>query len=303
MSSIVTVARHRLGALASTALVATLLVSCGSVPDAATGDAIRVVASIPPLAFLAERVGGEAVAVSTLIPPGGLPEGLELRPAQALALARAEVYLGLGAERLALEGRFLRGDGAARVIVLEEALGSRDHAGEVAPGSELEAHDPHVWLLPEIMVAAAHELAAALAVLEPEEAAGFAERARAFELEVVAMSTRLAARLAPVEGRTLYTQHPSWGVLVARFGIVERALEAEAKEATILHLIATVEAARADGCRVVFAEPLHPAREAELLAREIGARVERLDPLAYDWIANLDSAGRAMRNALEVQRG
>jgi zinc transport system substrate-binding protein len=45
---------------------------------------------------------------------------------------------------------------------------------------------------------------------------------------------------------------------------------------------------------VVFVQPQFDPSSAETLAREIGARVETLDPLAYDWPANLRRVARAV---------
>ena len=43
---------------------------------------------------------------------------------------------------------------------------------------------------------------------------------------------------------------------------------------------------------VVFAQPHFDPRGAAVVADAIGARVESLDPLAYDWPANLRQVGR-----------
>jgi anchored repeat ABC transporter substrate-binding protein len=55
------------------------------------GNALRVVTTTEILADLARRVGGDRVAVDTLVPPGGDPHSYEPTPADAARVAAAEV--------------------------------------------------------------------------------------------------------------------------------------------------------------------------------------------------------------------
>ena len=48
---------------------------------------------------------------------------------------------------------------------------------------------------------------------------------------------------------------------------------------------------------VVFAQPQFDAASARVVAAEIGARVELLDPLAPDWADNLRRVARALAEA------
>jgi zinc transport system substrate-binding protein len=50
--------------------------------------------------------------------------------------------------------------------------------------------------------------------------------------------------------------------------------------------------------KVVFVQPQFDPASAWTLAREIGARVEVLDPLAYDWTANLRHVAHALAAGL-----
>ena len=55
-----------------------------------------------------------------------------------------------------------------------------------------------------------------------------------------------------------------------------------------------IERAREEQVTVVYIQPQFDPSSAEALAREIGARVETLDPLAYDWDANLRRVAHAL---------
>src|SRR4051794_18735117 len=71
-------------------LVAVLLLGAPARAD------IAVVATTPDLASLAEAVGGEAVRVASLVPPGADAEAYEPRPGDLLRLAGARLLVRVG---------------------------------------------------------------------------------------------------------------------------------------------------------------------------------------------------------------
>ena len=104
------------------------------------GEHVGAVASFYPLAFVAERVGGDRVTVTNLTPPGVEPHDLELTPDDLEAVGTADVVLTVG-------GGF---QPSVEEAVQSEASGITIDAlaGVPAlPGLE-GGGDPHVWLDP-----------------------------------------------------------------------------------------------------------------------------------------------------------
>ena len=90
--------------LVAACAAATALALSACSPSASTGDktskaskdgTLTVMASFYPLKYLAEKVGGEHVTVTSLTPDGAEPHDLELSPkmVDSLASADAVVYL------------------------------------------------------------------------------------------------------------------------------------------------------------------------------------------------------------------
>ncbi|MBE7504162.1 MAG: zinc ABC transporter substrate-binding protein [Verrucomicrobiales bacterium] len=80
--------------------------------------------------------------------------------------------------------------------------------------------------------------------------------------------------------RAVVTFHGAFGYLFARYGLeVAGTIEPfPGREPSARYLRALVDLMRSRQLNVVFAEPQLPDRAAQVLAREIGGRVERLDP-------------------------
>ncbi len=299
-------------AAGTAALVATVvLAACtggagppGSGEALATGSAgapIPVAVSVPPAAWLVERVGGERVAVTALLPPGRSPHTWEPAPRELAALGRARLVVVVGHPALPFEERLLaaaRRGGAPRVVAMTEGvalLPGDDHGHDA---DDLADTDPHVWLDPEVMEATAERVAAALSAIDSEHAAEYRDRLDLVRAEIDALDREIRVTLAGVTERRFLAYHPAWGYFAARYGLVQEAVESEGKEPGPRRLVERVASARARGARVVFVQRSDSGRGARVLAEEIGAEVVVLDPLASDWPDNLRRVAAAMAAAL-----
>jgi zinc transport system substrate-binding protein len=92
--------------------------------------------------------------------------------------------------------------------------------------------------------------------------------------------------------------HPAWAYFARDYNLTIISIEEEGKEPTPGELAALVERSRESGVTVIFADALEPRRNAEVIAAEIGATVETVNPLAPDYLANLDRTGQLFARSL-----
>jgi zinc transport system substrate-binding protein len=263
---------------------------------------IAVAVSVPPLAYLAERVGGERVrVVAVLVPPGASPETYAPRPRQIVAASRAAVYVAVGHPHFLFErlqaAPLLAPRSDLRVIALWQG-GAGQAAGQPPEAGRGEDEDPHVWVAPDQVAAAAPRLAAAFAALDPGHAGFFAANLRRFLADVAELDRSLALLFAPHAGQAFLVAHPAWHYLAAEYGLRQVAIEEGDKPPSPRRLVRLIEEARRRRFPAVFVQPGHSPRSAEVVAREIGARLVWIDPLARDWLANLRAAAAAIAGGL-----
>jgi len=290
-------------------LLTSLLIACGddggSPPSpseaGATPGPIPVAVSLPPQAWLVERLGGERVTVSVLLPPGTSPATYELSPQQVVALDRARLFVAVGHPAFPFErqvlGRLLGHRRDLTVVEMTGHLGALTLPGH-GHGEEPEGIDPHVWTAPQTMLAAAEGVAAALARLDPAHADAYRANLDDLRRQIAELDRELAARFAAAPGRRFWVLHPAWGYLARQYGLEQVALESGGKEMSAARLVATTEQARREDVRVIFVQRGFSDRTARALAREIGARVVELDPLARDWPGNLRRVAAKLAPAL-----
>lgn len=252
--------------VAVTVACAVVAAGCGAAGGDAGDDRPRVVAAVYPLAFVADRVGGDRVDVVELVPPGVEPHDLELDPNQVDDVQTADlVLLAGGGFQPAVEAA---ADGADGEVV--DALAAVD-AGD----------DPHVWLDPVLLQDVVTAVADALVGVDPGGEAGYRERADGLAADLRDLDAELRAGLAGCRSRLLVTTHAAFGHLVDRYGLEAEALtglapEAEADPARLAELADLVEAR---GVTTVFTERLASPELAETLAAEAGVRTAVLDPI------------------------
>lgn len=256
----------------------------------AEASSISVVASFYPLAFAAQRVGGDAVTVTNLTPPGVEPHDLELAPEALELIASADVVVYLS-------GGF---QPAVEEAVEAEASGV---VVDVARGSD----DPHIWLDPALYAGMVDRVATALVEVRAADAQTFLGNARRLEAELEQLDEEFRLGLAECDTRTMITNHAAFGYLATAYDLDQWAIsgsspESEPDPARIAEL---VEVARDAGATTVFAEDLLSAEVVEILAAEAGLDAALLSPLeglTEAQIAAGDDYLSVMRRNLETLR-
>ena len=196
------------------------LVAVGFVVSPARGAdraAPRVLATTTVVADLLRQVGGDRVAIDTLMGPGIDPHGYKATPRDADRLARAELVVASGLHLEGKLGELLAKLGRrARVVAVAEAL-PRDRLLEVAPG----IHDPHVWFDARLWSLVTPVAAEALAALDPSGADTYRQRARDYASRLEGLDEALRARVAtiPADRRVLVTAHDAFRYFGRAYGI------------------------------------------------------------------------------------
>ncbi|HPF71837.1 MAG TPA: zinc ABC transporter substrate-binding protein [Candidatus Krumholzibacteria bacterium] len=262
-------------------------------PAVAAAAPVRVVVSIPPLAWFAGHVGGAGVEVASLLKAGDSPHTWEPTPQAVARLAEADLFLcaGVGFER-GLRRRVAAMAGGIRVAGPLPPAG-HDHDHGDGHGDDL-ADDPHTWLSPAGASAIADTLARVLGPSHADVAAG---RART-EARIAEVDSAAAALLAGCRGRAFLVFHPAFGHFAARYGLVQLAIEDEGREPGPRRMAEITDQARQRGVRAVVVQPQMSRRAADAVAASLGVPVIVLDPLAPDWDANYLRIAAALAAAL-----
>ncbi len=254
-------------------------------------DNPQIVASFFPLYDFARALAGTNFHVVCLTPPGGDPHAMEASPQLARTVADAQLVLLLGlgmdgwVEKLAANERKSRISvaslGIAPKRVGKSALAEfaeADHGHSHAASAD--EMDPHIWLDPVLAQDIVRRIADEMIAVAPQRRQDVEQRRDAFLLELKTLHEEFVSGLANAKRRQLVTFHGAFAYLFARYkletvGVIELF---PGDEPSAAYLRKLVDLMRQLKMKVIFAEPQLPDRPAQVIAKEIGGRVERLDP-------------------------
>jgi len=266
---------------------------------------VKVFVSIAPQAYLVERIAGPLAQVDVLVGPGQNHHTFEPTPKQMADLAGASLYFTIG---LPFEKRLLEKIQSAnpdlKCIDTREGIALRtmetaDEHAEPDPDHGYGAVDPHVWLSPLNAKIIAANICRGLKEADGAHSADYDRNLAALQRELDECHARISKVLAPLRGDAFYVYHPALGYFADAYGLRQIAVEIEGKEPTAKQLAELITRAKADGVRVIFVQQQFPKRAAEAIAKEVGGAVVSIDPLAYDYVRNIEGMADQLWTALQ----
>lgn len=282
-------------------IVAVLVAGCA---EGRASERLTVTVSVVPQAWVVRQIGGDDVAVLTMVQPGADPHTYQPTDAQVSAVMRGRVYFRIGVPfergpwfQAIQRSATLSVVDMRRGIELREMAGARDLQGHSHHASSFR--DPHIWLSPRLLKVQAKTVTDALVELDPPRSTRYLQRLSKLLRRLDEVDTAIRSRLEPYKGRAFFVLHPAWGYFADAYDLRQFAIEREGKSPTDAELTELQRSARREGIKVVFVQSQVTGRAARAVATAIGARLERLDPLAADVDANLLRLADAIAESFE----
>jgi zinc/manganese transport system substrate-binding protein len=265
------------GLVAGTGLSLPALAQEKSAQDKPAEGKLPVVASFSILADFVREVGGERVALTTLVGPDGDAHVYSPSPADAKAMAAASLVVVNG---LKFEGwltRLLKSSGTkAKLATATEGvtpLKMQDDGHGHGHGGE----DPHAWQSVSNAKVYVANILKALSAADPAGKAIYEANAAAYLAKLDTLEGEIRATVAriPADRRKAITSHDAFAYFAKAYGIAFVApqgvsTEAEASARDVGRIIRQVKAQKISA---VFLENISNPRLAEQIARESGARI------------------------------
>lgn len=307
------IAKHTIQMLALM-LVAGILAACGSQPlrttanspAAGEGSKVKVVATFSILGDLVANVGGDKIALRTLVPAGGDAHTFEPSPTDSVAMVDAAVIFENGLEFESWLPDLIAASRtkAARVIVtagITPLAGEAEVAGEHA-GETTEEHaqhgdyDPHTWHDVNNVIIMVEHIRDGLIAADAANTQTYQDNATAYIAQLKELDGYVVAEVAklPAERRKLVTTHDTFAYFAHRYGfeIVGTALgsvSTEVADPSAAGIVQLVEQIKATGVGAIFAENVSSGSLMERVANEAGVALG--PPLYTDALGEPGSDG------------
>ncbi len=289
------------GILAVLTLLA-LMLPANSLAQALAQKPLSVFVSILPQQYFVQRIAGEKAQVQVLVKPGKSPETYSPSPHQIKALASSDLYFRVGIPfEKGLLPKIASVSQGLRIVDTLQGIEFRDMDPAESTGHDDHDHmgkDPHTWMNPLLVKIQARNMAEALIKLDPENKDLYEQNMTAFARDLEELHQRLKSLLDPFKGETLFVFHPVFGYFTDLYGMRQMAVETMGKTPKGKQLSAIISLAKAEKARVIFVQPQFDRNSAQKIAAAINGAVVSVDPLAFDYLANLEAIAQTIVSSL-----
>jgi zinc transport system substrate-binding protein len=196
----------------------------------------------------------------------------QLTPEDLKTLESADVFIINGAGMEAFMTDIISQQAGLDIISASEGIPLiKDAAGN---------DNPHVWVSVTNAMTQVNTLAAQMADLDPTYASDYAANAAAYNQKLEALKVKMHAALDDIKNRDIITFHEAFPYFAQEFGFrIVAVIEREpGTSPSPKELESTIAIVAQSGVKALFVEPQYPAKAAEAIALETGARLYDLDP-------------------------
>ena len=253
-------------------LMGVMLIGCNAKTETTTqktaNDKLKITVSIYPLKEFAEKIGGDKVAVTCLVPENMEPHDYEPKAKDfgSLMKSRVFVYNGLGMETWVDKVNEVIKD--KNVVIVDSSTG-------VEVRKEEEAVDPHIWLSLKNAEIQSENIKNTLVQLDEKNKDYYEENYNKFKEELETVYNEYKPKFDTLSKKNFITGHAAFGYLCRDFGLTQKSVEnlfAEG-EPTPKQLEDLVKFCGENNIKTVFSESLASPKVSQTLAKEVKAEV------------------------------
>jgi len=251
-------------------------------------ETLNVCVSIPPQKFFIDRIGGQYVKVTLMIPPSANPATYGPKPSGMISVTKAKIYFSTGVpfENIWLK-RFREMNPKMKISYMGEGIRLLPMKSHGKTHKHTGRYDPHIWLSPPLVMIQARNILDTLVSIDPAHGAFYMKNYQRFMDEIVTLDMEIMRMLRSKRGKAFMVYHPSWGYFAKTYGLVQISVEMEGKEPSPKEVAGLIRKCRQLKIRTIFLQPQFPSKHLQTIAKEAGLKIITADPLAPKWSENL----------------
>ena len=290
-------------------LVATSCKQPGSQQTKNSDDKPIITVTIEPLRYFTEAIAGDRFTVISMVPKGSSPESYDPTPKQLIDLAQSKAYFRIGhigfeqvwIDRLTDNAPHLQFFDTSKGVdlIYDDSHPPHHHDAEGEESAEDHHHaigvEPHIWNSAANAQIIAGNILTALCTIDKENESTYVERYQTLCQQITQTDSIIRQMLASSDAdRAFMIYHPALSYFARDYRLHQIPIEAEGKEPSPSHLKELINTCAKEKVRVIFVQPEFDRRNANLIAQQTKTEVIDINPLAYDWEAEMLNTAKAL---------
>jgi zinc transport system substrate-binding protein len=230
-----------------------------------------------------------------MLPAGQSPETYSPSPKMLASLSVAQVYFQIGVPfEVSWTDAIRSANSGIRIAACCEQF-----TGSATESSAHDHHDLHIWSSPAQVKLLARQIRDELSLIDPAHQDDYQQGYLTFVAELDVLDAEIRKRLADKRISHFIVSHAAWGYFAEQYGLEQLALENNGKESGPRSLLEIIKLARGEQIHTVFSIKQYQTPIVDSLARELAASVVELDPLAEDYLSNMEKVSAQIARSLQ----
>ena len=235
---------------------------------------VKVMTSFYTMYDFAQKIGGEKVEITNMVPSGTEPHDWEPSAIDIRNMEDADVFIynGAGMEHWAED--ILKSLDNSELITVEASEGVE----LIREGKE---NDPHVWLDPENAKIEMEHIKDAFIEADKDNAEYYNKNYETYSRQLDGLNQEFEETLSQVTNKDIIVAHKAFGYLCKAYGLNQIAIEGlmPDSEPDPARMEEIIQLAKKKEINTIFFEELVSPKVAETIAAETGAQTRVLNPL------------------------
>lgn len=272
------------------------------VTEKENNEKIGVVVTIPPLAEFVEKIGGDKVDVTIMVPPGASPHTYEPTPFQLKKLSKAKMYVKVGSGiefELAWMDKIASINKKMLIVDCSKGIEFIKHVNNHGKDHTSQKIDPHIWLSIKNVKIMVENIYNGLIHIDPKNLEYYTKNKEKYLQELDKLDKEIRNILSGKNNKKFIVYHPAWTYFARDYGLEQIPIEKEGKEPTSKEIIKLIKYAKENNITLIFTSPQFNTKTAEIIAKEINGKIVFIDPLEKNYLENMRKVAKIFAEVLK----
>lgn len=287
--------------IAALLLGLTLFFSCGK----SKVDSTNLSVTIEPQRYFLEQIVGDNYTVNSLVPQGANPESFDPAPSQMMLLSQSKAYFKIGflgientlIDKIKYDNNLNIIDCSVGITLVDHECSEdhdHNHDGEHEHSHSHAGGDPHYWSSITSGKIMLENMLNAIISLDPDNKDVYTSNYQAEIAKINDTDSIIKDILSKSECKSFVIYHPSLSYFAQEYGLEQLSIEREGKNPAPTQLKSLIDEARDRGVKAFFIQQEFDAKNAEIIAKEIGAQTYTINLHSYDWHDEMTKIAKAI---------
>lgn len=277
-----------------------LLASCGKQSKKGDNKPVIVV-SIEPQRYFTEALAGDFFRINCMVPNGSSPETYDPSPKLLMELEKSAIYLRIGYIGFEQQWMDKLTANAPHIEVFDTSQGVNlimEPGMERAIDHHMSKIEPHLWCSPKNAYIIAKNTADILTSFDRKHETIYQQRYDSLCKHIAQVDSIIRIELKkPTADKAFAIYHPTLSYFARDYGLLQIPIENNGKEPSPLELKTIINRCKSNNVHIIFVQPEFDTRNAEIIAKQIGARIIKINPLNSDWDKEMITIAKELSNA------